>query len=199
VGTSAEGWNLDAVRFWKADRRDRPSQVNAAIVVTSEPRLERFLLVRSTAAMVPLSPEGHGTVLGTCGSASRKACDASGDADTVAAQYDVSRAWVHRLIQRPRETGSLRPRQQTTFRRRALTDRNDERLAALIPQSLRRAPAGSRPVRALGHPHGRRGVTPGQALRAGCLRRPDRHAHLPRLRRSSLGPDVAPGGCRRPR
>jgi len=61
-----------------------------------------------------------------------KTWDASGDADAVAAQYDVSRAWVHRLIQRRRETGSLVPRQQTKFRRRALTDRDEERLAALI-------------------------------------------------------------------
>ena len=42
-----------------------------------------------------------------------KAWDASGDADAVAAQYDVSRAWVHRLMQRRRETGSLAPRKQT--------------------------------------------------------------------------------------
>jgi transposase len=49
-----------------------------------------------------------------------RASDASLDADAVAAKYDVSRAWVHRLIQRRRETGSLAPRQQTTFRRRVL-------------------------------------------------------------------------------
>jgi len=40
VGTSAEGWNLDAVRFWKKQIDETgPSQVNAAIVITSEPRL----------------------------------------------------------------------------------------------------------------------------------------------------------------
>lgn len=61
-----------------------------------------------------------------------KAWDASKDADAVAAQYDVSRAWVHRLIQRRRETGSLAPRKQTQFRRRALTARDEDRLAALI-------------------------------------------------------------------
>ena len=61
-----------------------------------------------------------------------KAWDVDGDADVVAAKYDVSRAWVHRLIQRRRETGSLMPRQQTKFRRRALTDRDEARLAALI-------------------------------------------------------------------
>ena len=36
-----------------------------------------------------------------------KAWDASWNADAVAAHYDVSRASVHRLIQRRRETGSL--------------------------------------------------------------------------------------------
>ena len=61
-----------------------------------------------------------------------KAWDASGDADVVAAQYEVSRAWVHRLIQRRRETGSLAPRTQTKFRGRALTAREEDRLAALI-------------------------------------------------------------------
>jgi len=53
-------------------------------------------------------------------------------ADTVAAKYDVSRAWVHRLIQRRRETGSLAPRKQTKFRRRVLAAREEERLALLI-------------------------------------------------------------------
>src|SRR5713226_5357812 len=60
-----------------------------------------------------------------------KAWDASGDADAVAAKYDVSRAWVHRLIQRRRETGSLAPRKQTKFRSRVLAGQTD-RLAALI-------------------------------------------------------------------
>src|ERR1700693_3841964 len=61
-----------------------------------------------------------------------KTWDGGLDADAVAAKYDVSRAWVHRLIQRRRETGSLAPRKQTTFRRRALTAREEDRLAALI-------------------------------------------------------------------
>jgi len=54
------------------------------------------------------------------------------DAESVAAKYDVSRAWVHRLIQRRRETGSLAPRRQTKFRRRALAEGEERRLAALI-------------------------------------------------------------------
>jgi len=60
-----------------------------------------------------------------------KAWDAGLDAETVAARYEVSRAWVHRLVQRRRETGSIAPRKQTTFRRRVLAGQ-EERLAALI-------------------------------------------------------------------
>ena len=61
-----------------------------------------------------------------------RAWDAGLDAESVAAKYDVSRAWVHRLIQRRRETGSLDPRKQTKFRRRALAEAEEQRLAALI-------------------------------------------------------------------
>src|SRR5258707_14542154 len=61
-----------------------------------------------------------------------RAWDSGADADTVAAKYDVSRAWVHRLIQRRRETGSRAPRKQTKFRGRALTARDEDRLTALI-------------------------------------------------------------------
>ncbi len=61
-----------------------------------------------------------------------RAWDAGLDAEGVAAKYDVSRAWVHRLIQRRRETGSLAPRKQTKFRRRALAEAEEQRLAALI-------------------------------------------------------------------
>ena len=60
-----------------------------------------------------------------------RAWDASGDADAIAANFEVSRAWVHRLIQRRRETGSLAPRKQTKFRSRVLAGQ-EERLAALI-------------------------------------------------------------------
>ena len=49
-----------------------------------------------------------------------KAWDASGDADDVAATFGVSRAWVHRLAQRHRETGSIAPRKQAKFRARVL-------------------------------------------------------------------------------
>src|SRR5512132_1227723 len=60
-----------------------------------------------------------------------KAWDASGDAEEIAATFGVSRAWVHRLIQRWRETGSLAPRRQTKFRSRVLAGQ-EQRLAALI-------------------------------------------------------------------
>jgi transposase len=60
-----------------------------------------------------------------------KAWDASGDANEVAETFAVSRAWVHRLIQRRRETGSIAPRKPTKFRSRVLAGQED-RLAALI-------------------------------------------------------------------
>ncbi len=60
-----------------------------------------------------------------------RAWDAGEDAETIADTYAVSRAWVHRLIQRRRETGSLAPRKQTQFKRRALAGQ-EARLAALI-------------------------------------------------------------------
>ena len=60
-----------------------------------------------------------------------RAWDAGLDAETIAAKYEVSRAWVHRLIQRRRETGSLAPRKQTKFRRRVLADQ-EAKLVALI-------------------------------------------------------------------
>lgn len=61
-----------------------------------------------------------------------KAWDSGLDADAVAETYDVSRAWVHRLIQRRRETGSLAPRKQTKCRRRTLSSGEETRLVALI-------------------------------------------------------------------
>ena len=61
-----------------------------------------------------------------------RAWDAGMDAHSVAAKYDVSRAWVHRLVQRRRETGSIAPRRQTKFRGRVLTRAQEERLVALI-------------------------------------------------------------------
>ena len=45
-----------------------------------------------------------------------RAWDASGDVEEVAATFAVSRAWVHRLVQRRRETGSIAPRQRCGIR-----------------------------------------------------------------------------------
>jgi transposase len=60
-----------------------------------------------------------------------RAWDAGEDAETIAETYAVSRAWVHRLIQRRRETGSLAPRKQTIFKRSAFAGQ-DDRLRALV-------------------------------------------------------------------
>ena len=60
-----------------------------------------------------------------------KAWDASGDADEIAATFAVSRAWVHRLAQRQRETGSIAPRPQMKFRSRVLAGQ-EERLKTLV-------------------------------------------------------------------
>ena len=51
--------------------------------------------------------------------------------DMVAAMFAVSRAWVDRLMQRLRETGSLEPRRQTKFRERRLAAQAD-RLRTLV-------------------------------------------------------------------
>ncbi len=66
-----------------------------------------------------------------CGKRVERAWDVSCDAEEVAATFAVSRAWVHRLIQRRRETGALAPRRQTKFRSRVLAGQ-ERRLAALI-------------------------------------------------------------------
>jgi len=57
--------------------------------------------------------------------------DAGLSSKTLAERYHVSRAWVDALKQRRRETGSIAPRKQTTFRARVLAGQED-RLAALI-------------------------------------------------------------------
>ena len=60
-----------------------------------------------------------------------QAWDETGDAEEVAATFSVSRAWVHRLVQRRREAGSIAPRKQTKFRARVLAGQ-EQRLAVLI-------------------------------------------------------------------
>src|SRR5688500_4375581 len=61
-----------------------------------------------------------------------RACDSEMPAATMAARFDVSVAWVYRVLQRRRDTGSIAPRKQTTFRGRALSSDEEVRLVALI-------------------------------------------------------------------
>ena len=60
------------------------------------------------------------------------ACDNGMPVAAVAARFAVSVAWVYRLLQRRRESGSIRPRKQTKFRGRTLSSDEEERLVALI-------------------------------------------------------------------
>ena len=59
--------------------------------------------------------------------------DAGMKADAIAEKYHVSRAWVHRLQQRRRETGSIQPRRQTRWRTPMLAP-HLARLEALIQE-----------------------------------------------------------------
>ena len=61
-----------------------------------------------------------------------RAWDGGMGAVAVATKYEVSRAWVNRLVQRRRETGSIEPRQQVKFRQRTLSAAQEARLATLI-------------------------------------------------------------------
>ena len=60
-----------------------------------------------------------------------RARDAGLEAKDVAAKYEVSVAWVNRLLQRRRDTGSLAPRKQTQWRTPKLAAYT-ERLRALV-------------------------------------------------------------------
>jgi transposase len=61
-----------------------------------------------------------------------RARDSGMKVEAIAATFDVSVAWVYRLVQRRRETGSIAPRKQTKFRGRALSSDDEVRLVALI-------------------------------------------------------------------
>ena len=61
-----------------------------------------------------------------------RGCESGMSAAAVAARFDVSLAWVYRLMQRRRATGSIEPRKQTKFRSRALSSDEEVRLVALI-------------------------------------------------------------------
>lgn len=55
-------------------------------------------------------------------------------AKVIAEKYSVSRAWVHRLQQRRRETGSIAPRQQTRWRTPVLASQLDQLEALIVEQ-----------------------------------------------------------------
>ena len=61
-----------------------------------------------------------------------RACDSGMAVAAVAVRFDVSVAWVYRVLQRRRDTGSIAPRKQTKFRGRALSGDEEMRLGALI-------------------------------------------------------------------
>ena len=61
-----------------------------------------------------------------------RACDRGMPVAAVAAQFEVSLAWVYRVLQRRRETGSIEPRKQTKFRSRSLSTDEEARLVFLI-------------------------------------------------------------------
>ena len=61
-----------------------------------------------------------------------RACDGGMSVAAVATRFEVSLAWVYRVLQRRRETGSITPRKQTKFRGRALSGNEEIRLVGLI-------------------------------------------------------------------
>ncbi len=61
------------------------------------------------------------------------ACDArEGTREQIAERFGVSDRWIRKLLQRRRETGSLAPLPRNPGRKRALNDRQVQRLGRLI-------------------------------------------------------------------
>jgi transposase len=77
-----------------------------------------MVLLKEEDAMAPYSMDLRTRVL--------RDWDAGMKAEAVAEKYQVSRAWVHRLQQRRRETGSIAPKKQTRWRTPILTAQLDE-------------------------------------------------------------------------
>jgi len=94
--------------------------------------LEQFPIVRSTAVMVLLSP-GGGMAPYSMDLRTRVLADwdAGLPAKEVSAKFRVSRSWVNRLVQRRRENGEVRPRQQKIFKKQAFAGQED-RLRAFV-------------------------------------------------------------------
>src|SRR5437868_5767715 len=84
-----------------------------------------------------------------------RACDSGMPAAAVAERFDVSPAWVYRLLQRRRETGLIAPRKQTKFRGRALSGDQEVRLVRLDHGPARRDAGriAARPADARGAEH----------------------------------------------
>jgi transposase len=61
------------------------------------------------------------------------ACDArEGTREQIAERFGVSDRWIRKLLQQRRDTGSIAPLPQNPGRKRALNDRQMQRLARLI-------------------------------------------------------------------
>ena len=75
--------------------------------------------------MRPYSMDLRERVVGACdGKAARR--------EEIARRFGVSTAWIRRLLQRRRETGSIAPWPQHAGRKPALDDRKMERLRRLV-------------------------------------------------------------------
>ena len=95
-----------------------------------------------------------------------RACEGGMPPAAVATRFEVSVAWVYRLVQRRRETGSIAPRKQTKFRGRALSEDEERRMVALITArpdttlaELQRALPTHAALSTLWRAIGRRGLT----------------------------------------
>ncbi|GIK16148.1 MAG: hypothetical protein BroJett003_11120 [Planctomycetota bacterium] len=77
------------------------------------------------------------------------ACDArEGTREKIAERFGVSTAWIRRVLQRRRESGSIAPRPQNPGRKRAIRGRQLDRLRRLVERrpdaTLRELKAGLR-------------------------------------------------------
>lgn len=64
------------------------------------------------------------------------ACDArEGTRERIAQRFGVSTAWIRRLLQRRRETGSIAPLPQNAGRKPALNERQRQQLARLVAKT----------------------------------------------------------------
>ena len=96
-------------------------------------------------------------------------CDLGMTSSQVAAKYRVSRAWVHRLVQRRRETGEVEPRVQAKFRGRCLDPTQEDRLRHLVTAQPDRTLAELRDAAARHWLEVDRPEGPGQGIEAGGL------------------------------